>query len=425
MRKTLLIFSQVFLPDPASVGQHVADVATEMVRRGWRVIVYAANRGYEDPSVRYAARKVIAGVEIRRLPLCSFGKQSIFRRLLGTASFLIQCTPRGLLTRRLEGVLFSTSPPQIGLGACIVAMLRRVPAVYWAMDLNPDQLIALHKIQANGWLARILEAVNRFILRHSSLIIVLDRFMADRLRTRGGLEKKLMIIPPWPHQDRLSTSTDPLDNPFRIRHGLQGKFVVMYSGNHSPSNPLQTLLEAAERLRDDPRICFLFVGAGLLKNQIESFARQRQMDNVLSLPYQPLEELGHSLSAADVHVVSLGPEMAGIIHPCKIYGAMAVARPILYLGPSPSHVSDLLETHDIGWHVDHGDVDAAVSAITQAAAATPAVLTQMGERASTTLEQNLTQHLLCGQFCDRLEDVFGAVTVPQQATREGGTCAPD
>src|SRR5438477_8303351 len=89
-RRTLLVLSQVFLPDPASVGQHMADVAIEMARRGHRVLVYAANRGYEDPSRKYAPREMIHGVEVRRLPLSSFGKRRILTRLLGTAIFMLQ-----------------------------------------------------------------------------------------------------------------------------------------------------------------------------------------------------------------------------------------------------------------------------------------------------------------------------------------------
>src|SRR5438034_4951247 len=89
-KKTLLVLSQVFVPDPASVGQHMADVAFEMARRGHRVLVYASARGYENPTVKYPAREIIDGAEIRRLGLASFGKKSFLLRVLGTASFMIQ-----------------------------------------------------------------------------------------------------------------------------------------------------------------------------------------------------------------------------------------------------------------------------------------------------------------------------------------------
>src|SRR5438128_12472731 len=89
-KDTLLIFTQVFVPDPASVGQHIADVAFELVRRGYKVRVYTADRGYDDPSVRYPRREILNGVDVRRMPFSSFGKKSIFTRVLGTASFMIQ-----------------------------------------------------------------------------------------------------------------------------------------------------------------------------------------------------------------------------------------------------------------------------------------------------------------------------------------------
>src|SRR5439155_19634365 len=233
------------------------------------------------------------------------------------------------------------------------------------MDLNPDQLIAMKKIRPNSIAAHVLETANRLILKNSSLVVALDRFMADRLRLRASeLDRKMLLAPPWAHEAHL----EPLahaDNPFRAKHELSDKFVIMYSGNHSPSHPLRTLLDAALRLRDNPRLEFLFVGGGLGKKEVEAFAAAHQLSSIASLPYQPLADLRYSLSAADVHVVALGDNMVGIVHPCKIYGAMAVAKPVLFFGPRPSHVSDLLDQHGFGVHVSHGDVDGAVEAIRQ------------------------------------------------------------
>jgi glycosyltransferase involved in cell wall biosynthesis len=403
--RTLLIFSQVFIPDPASVGQHIADVAIEMARRGYDVRVITANRGYENPSVKYADREYIQGVHIRRLPLSSFGKRNLFTRIVGTASFMIQAIWHGMFTFNLSGVFFSTSPPLIGFAATILRIFRQVPIVYWAMDLNPDQLIALGKITKNHPVAVFLENTNRMILRNAAFIVALDRFMAARLRKRGDFSHKLAIIPPWPHE----TFIEPIshaDNAFRARHNLAGKFVIMYSGNHSPSNPLATLLEAAVRLKDDPGIVFMFVGGGIGKREVEEVIRNNELTNALSLPYQPLAELRYSLSAADVHVVALGENMVGIIHPCKVYGAMAVGRPILYFGPSPSHIADLLNRYSFGSHVSHGDPQAAVNAINQLRNTNPATLERMGRIGQNVLYENLSQDILCGRFCDGLELVL-------------------
>jgi hypothetical protein len=402
----VLIFSQTFVPDPASVGQHMADVAQEMARRGHRVLVYTANRGYENPRLKYPARETLNGVEIRRLAFSSFGKKSLFLRALATFSFMVQCLLVALVTPDLKGIFFSTSPPLVGAAAALAGMLRRAPLAYWAMDLNPDQLIALGKLRESDLAARVLEWVNRFILRRASLIVALDRFMADRLRARHVPEHKLVVMPPWPHEEHIE-AMEPDASPFRATHGLNGKFVIMYSGNHSPANPLTTLLDAAVRLKDDDSLRFLFVGGGSGKQEVESYIRQHRLTNAVSLPYQPLANLGSSLSAADVHVVSLGDDMVGIVHPCKIYGAMAVGRPIFYLGPQSSHIADLLEVNRFGWHIAHGDVNAAVRTIETVRSLPRDELRRMGATAKQLLQQRLSQAELSRRFCDDLERVFG------------------
>jgi colanic acid biosynthesis glycosyl transferase WcaI len=424
-RKTLLVVSQTFAPDPAAVGQHMADVAFELGRRGHRVIVYTSNRGYEDPSIKYPARECRPGVEIRRLPFSSFGKKSLITRALGTFTFTVQCVLVALFTRDLGGIFFSTSPPLIGAAAALAKIVRRVPIAYWAMDLNPDQLIAMGKIGPRSLAARVLEGVNRFILRYTDVVIALDRFMVDRLAARDIDRSKMITVPPWSHDRHMKPPPDPAKNPFRLRHGLTGRFVVMYSGNHSPANPLRTLLEAAVRLRDDDSLRFVFIGGGLGKKEVEQTIREKELKNALSLPYQPLEELGNSLGAADVHIVSLGDNMVGIIHPCKIYGAMAVARPILYLGPRPSHVSDILDEHPVGWHVSHGDVDGCVGAILAAKQSSPQDLERMGAAARRILRNQLAQAMLCDRLCDVLGRLYRRTTARDRAARFSGPTAAE
>ncbi len=382
------------------------DAAAELVRRGWRVVVLTSARGYDDPSRKYPASETRDGVEIKRLPLASFGKKSIPLRLLGLVSFQSQAILRGLLTGGVRGIIFSTSPPMIGGGTALVRLLRRKPTVYWAMDLNPDQLLALGLLKEGSAKHKALEGINRTILKNSDHIIALDRFMADRLKARQDLDGRLTIVPPWPHEkadDRLPHD----DNHWRREQNLDGKFVIMYSGNHSPSNPLDTLLNAAKELRDDDRLRFLFVGGGLGKKDVEAFKTKHGLDNIVCLPYQPMEQLRYSLSAADVHVVSLGESMVGIIHPCKVYGAMAVGRPILYFGPRPSHVSDILDEHTIGRGVEHGEVESAVTAIRELADSPRETLDAMGETAQRVLRENLSQEILCGRMIDAVEQTFG------------------
>ena len=333
----------------------------------------------------------------------SFGKKSMLLRVLGTLVFQLQCLLIGLFHQDIDAIFFSTSPPLIGGIASLLRMFRRIPIAYWAMDLNPDQLIALGKIRPAGIGARFFEAINRVILRESSVVIALVRFMGERLVNRAILKNMIMVMPPWPHEDHIEPLDPDAENPFRARHGLNGKFVIMYSGNHSPANPLTTLLQAIVQLRDEPDLRFLFIGGGSGKREVEQAIREHGLTHAISLSYQPISELRYSLSAADVHVVSLGPGMVGIIHPCKIYGAMAAGRPLLCFGPRPSHLTDLLDNREIGLHLTHGDVAAAVRAIRTLQQTPAAELRQMGGRAQAVLRQNLSQRMLCARLCDRLE----------------------
>ena len=416
-RPTILIISQVYVPDPASVGQHMHDAAAELARRGHRVVVYCSRAGYEDPSKKYPWRETRDGVTIRRLPLSSFGKSSILVRLLAQTIFMYQANMLGQFCGLFKGgpskgglkaILVSTSPPMASLSGWWISILRRAPVTFWAMDLNPDQMIAMGKIREKSLPASLFNFLNRRILKRARAVVALDRFMAERLIRKVppavNLSAKLSIQPPWPHESHLEVVSHA-DNPFRKAHALDAKFVIMYSGNHAPSNPLATLLAAAERLKDDPRFVFMFIGGGLLKKDVDA-AIAAGASNIRSLPYQPMSDLKYSLSAADVHVVSIGNDVVGIVHPCKVYGAMAVARPILFFGPKPSHVSDLIDRYDIGWSIEHGQVDAAVAAILDIARTAdrdPARLAAMGQRAKAAIDTTYSKSALCGLFCDVVE----------------------
>ena len=397
-RRTFLIISQVYPPDPTAVGQHLADVAKELVRRGHRVIVYTADRGYDDPSVAFPARDTIDGVEVRRLRLSSFGKSSIPIRLVGGTLFVGQVILRGGFTRGVDAILVSTSPPMGPWGAVLLGLLHRVPVKYWVMDVNPDQMIALGKLTSRSLAARVFDYVNRVVLRRASDVIVLDRFMAERINSKFDVSEKLTILPPWP-------AVDPQDvvphheNSFRKEHGLDGKLVIMHSGNHGPSNPLTTIIQAGKRLCNDPRLVMLFVGGGIGKREVEDAG----CENIRSLPYQSRDILEQSLSAADVHVVTVGDDVKGIVHPSKIYGAMAVARPILLVGPRENHVADILRNNDIGWHVGHGGVDGAERILREILSMNPTELEQKGRRAREVIALSGGKAGAVERVCDVVE----------------------
>jgi glycosyltransferase involved in cell wall biosynthesis len=402
-RRTLVVLSQVYVPDPASVGQHTHDVASEMALRGWQVVVFTSDRGYEDPHRRYARYEVIDGVHVVRLPFSSFGKSGIGVRLAGAGTFLVQAIALATALPRIDHVLVSTSPPMCALAGVLLSRARRAPMTFWVMDINPDQIVAVGTLAPDAAPVRAFDWMNRQALAQARHVVALDHFMAERLNGKLAVQDKLVVLPPWPHVDATSAPVSHARNPFRHQHELRDKFVVMYSGNLSPSHPISTILEAARRMQRDERMVLLFIGGGLGRQEIDDSVREHGLRNVLTLPYQPMAMLPYSLAAADVHLVSMGNEMVGIVHPCKIYGAMAAGRPVLVLGPRRSHLGEIVHEHEIGFQIEHGDVEGAERVLRAMLAMAPETLETMGQRARAAVNAQYSKSMLCGRFCDLLE----------------------
>lgn len=398
-RSRVLLISQVYVPDTPAVGQYMADAAAALVAHGCEVRVLTSARAYEDPSIRYPMREVRDGVDVRRVPFSSFGKRSIAHRLLGQSLFLLQVIFHGLFMKRPSAIVVSTSPPMASIAALVIGVLRCAPIKFWAMDLNPDQLIEMGKLSETSLAARAFNALNRALLARSSEVIALDRFMADRLCAKHDVRDKLSVLAPWPHEDHLRPVPHE-ENPFREEHGLNGKFVVMYSGNHGQTTPVKTVVDAAVRMRDRDDIVFMFIGGGAGKRDVEAAVAEHRPKNLINLPYQPLETLRYSLSAADLHVVTMGDAMVGVIHPCKVYGAMALSRPILLVGPPECHVADLMRDRNFGWRAEHGDVDGLVATLNEAVATPQEDRRAMGEAAADVIRNEYQRDAMVDKFVE-------------------------
>lgn len=356
----ILILNHAFYPDVVSTAQHATDVAVALADVGHAVTVVCNRRGYDDPGLIFPSRENWKNITIVRVRSTGLGKSSRWRRAVDFATFLTTCSARMLFLPRFDVVVGLTSPPLISFIAALAVPIKARRLVVWSMDLNPDEAIAAGWLRENSFTARLLSWMWRHTLRRANRIIALDRFMKERICAKNIAGDKVTIVPPWSHDDKVFFDEQGRQE-FRARHHLSQKFVVMYSGNHSPCHPLDTLMDAAERLADHKEIVFCFVGGGSEFQKVKDRARARGMGNVLCLPYQPLDKLSASLSAADLHVVVMGNEFVGIVHPCKIYNILAVGKPFLYIGPRNSHVSDIMAEHpnlQLGYASEHGDVDA-------------------------------------------------------------------
>ncbi|MEO8436230.1 MAG: glycosyltransferase family 4 protein [Pyrinomonadaceae bacterium] len=365
----VLLLNQCFYPDVAATGQYLTELGKGLVDRGHSVTVLTSRRAYDDPNVNFPKRQTWKGIKIIRLSTFGLGKKGRARRALDFASFSLTCVLRLALLPRFDVVIALTSPPLISWLGSMFVRIKGGRLVFWVMDLNPDEAIAAGWLKQDSFTARTLEYFLGSSMRHSAKIIALDRFVKQRILGKGIPEAKISVIPPWSHDEDVRYDSEGRES-FRERHGLTDKYVVMYSGNHSPCHPLDTLLAAAKDLRDRDDIDFCFVGGGSEQDKVRAFAEAHKLGNVLCLPYQPLQALAASLSAADLHVVVMGDAFAGILHPCKIYNILAIGSPFLYIGPHESHIADLISPTSVnspGRTAQHNDVVTVVKVISEGA----------------------------------------------------------
>jgi colanic acid biosynthesis glycosyl transferase WcaI len=355
----VLLLNQCFWPDVVATAQQLNDLAAGLVERGHDVTVLCSDRGYDDQRLRFPRRERWNNIEIIRVRSVRANKKSRFRRALNFASFSLACGFRLAVLPRQDVVVALTSPPLISWLASWFTRVKGGRMIFWVMDLNPDEAIAAGWLKPESLTAKLLGALLQSSLRRAEKIVVLDRFVKQRLRAKGVPEEKIDVIPPWSHDDSVRFDAEG-GEAFRRAHGLAGKFVVMYAGNHSPCHPLDTVLAVAQELRTRDDVAFVFAGGGSEQHKVREFAHRNQLENVLCLPYQPIEKLSALLSAADLHVVVMGERFRGIVHPSKIYNILAIGSPFLYIGPAESHLGDImarLGDRNSALHAGRGEVD--------------------------------------------------------------------
>ncbi len=363
-------FYSDLLPHLAAAGQQVEVVISQAEYRPGRRL-----EGIAPPG---------SGLHIYRT--ANFGLQptSTARSALIMALYLAHMALYTLFGPSADRNVFLTTPPLLPLWGYVLSRLRGQPYTCVVMDVYPELFVAYGRLRAGGLLTRLLDRLSSVSLRHADSVIVIGRCMAERLRAKGVPAERMHVIPNWMNE-QVVVPVPHAENPFRQAQGLTGQFVVLYSGNMGKYHSFDDLLTVAERLRDRPDIAFILIGDGARRPAIEAQVRERGLANVRLLPYQPVEQLRFSLSAGDLHVVTLEAACTGYAVPSKSYGIMAAGRPLLYLGQRDGEIARVVAEAGIGTVVDLGDAEGLLQAILRYAG-DPSLAPAQGERARRLME---------------------------------------
>ena len=343
-KKRILIISQCFWPDTASVAQHLGELCEVLTEEGHEVVIYTSMFSYEDKTIKYPKKERYKKVDINRIYHSHFGKKNIIGRLIDFLSFnILVCSP--LLrakSEEIDAIMVMPPPPLLPFIGSLISKMKKIPFIYWAMDLQPELSYATGLLKEGSLSGKLLNKLTSFTIKASDKIIALDSDMKDYLLKRGCKKNKIFVCPVWPVMSEFY-SGDRLSNPFRVKNNFEDKLVVMYSGNYGNAHPVDTILDAALKLRNESKILFVFVGGGTQYSKVQYYRKELKCDNILQLPYQPKNYIHISLAAADFHVVVLNESTVGFTHPNKIYGAMYVGRPIIFIGPENSYAGRILK----------------------------------------------------------------------------------
>ena len=197
----ILLVNQAFYPDVVASAQYLTDLATRLEQDGHAVTVLTAATGYSDSARRFPARETWKGIEIIRVSAPRFNKRFRLSRLLDVAGHITAFATRLFVLPRFDVVVALTSPPLVSVLAALTSRLRGSRTVLWIMDLNPDEAVAAGWLRPGSVTTRALERLLGYSLVTADLIIALDRFMKQRIVAKGIDEAKVVVLPPWSHDD--------------------------------------------------------------------------------------------------------------------------------------------------------------------------------------------------------------------------------
>jgi colanic acid biosynthesis glycosyl transferase WcaI len=403
--KKIIFLNRFFAPDHSATSQLLSDLAFYLAACGSDVRALTSRQRYDRPRAALPQTETIRGVAVYRLATTRFGRSTLLGRGLDYCSFYFSMWRAALaLAERGDILVAKTDPPLLSVVAMKVARRRGLRLVTWQQDLYPEIATLLGLPFVKGPLGRGLARLRDRSLRAAEANVVVGDRMADRLRSRGLSPDRIHVIPNWCNDEEIRPIAR-CDNPLRREWGLAGRFVVGYSGNLGRAHEFDTVLGAAEQLRDEPSIVFLLIGGGNKFDELRRRVKERSLDGLFRfIPYQELAVLRYSLGVPDLHWISLKPELEGVIFPSKLYGIAAAGRPIIAIAAEDGEIGSLVRSYDCGVVIAPGDSGALAAALRDLST-DRCRLAAMGQRARQLLDSHFTRRQAFARWRALLSDI--------------------
>ena len=394
----LSVVTQFFPPDYTATGQLIEELVKHLGRKGMTIDVFTGQPGYayQDQDA-LKEENLLDNVSVRRSSITKFSSKRLRGALLGGLLFAFRSILHIAANyRKYNLLLVTTAPPFLPVIGYLLNFFFNVPYICLIYDIHPDISVELGMISREHPIVKVWTWINKQVWRNSKEIIVLSRNMKDRIIAHcPEVEDKISIIHSWADPQKIYP-IEKADNWFAQEHGLVEKFTVLYSGNMGRCHDIDTMFEAALKLKDEP-IQFVCIGKGAKQEGLKLKIKEHGLTNFVFLPYQDKKDLTYSLTACDLTLVSVSEGMEGLVAPSKIYGYLASGRPIAAICPKSTYINDMLEQGDCGAGFENGDAQGLADYIL-GLSQDISEAKRLGQSARDYLEQNYSPEAIASQY---------------------------
>lgn len=329
-------------------------------------------------------------VQVYRFPLMREGKNPFMRAL----RYLIACIKQyqyGCRNKNADVLFVASTPPIQGAMAAMVKKKTRIPIVYNLQDIFPDSLVGTGLAKKGGLLWKIGRRIENFTYRNADKIIVISEDFKRNIMAKGVPEDKIEVIYNWVDEN-VVVNVDRKDNVLFDRYGLdRNKFYITYCGNIGLTQNMDMLLEVAKELSCETKIHFVLVGEGAYKKDVERIIKEKELENITLLPFQPYEEISHVFSLGDVGLIISKPGVGENSVPSKTWSIMSAERPVI-ANFDENELKTIIENNGCGVFTKAGDKDAFKQAIL-ALYHDKGKGVEMGKNGRRFILQNLTKEI--------------------------------
>lgn len=342
-KKKILVIQLFFYPDLSAVPQLLGELLSaigEEKETEWEFTVLCGTFAH-TLEVHNKLPKFLGKVRIKRLRGLHIGKKSIWRRLVSSIAYYISVSMYLVFNAgKYDLVISCTTPPLIGFVSALATWHRNTEFIYYIQDLYPELLFDMGYIK-RVWILKKLGFLNKFVISRARQVITIGERMNKKLVNNYGVAvDKLTIVPNWaPGVDYF----EPV---------LNDSFVILYSGNFGLAHDFGLLPGLVRQFSMLDNICYHLIGGGKQFEQVQNIISSQGEDRILAEDYVSLEQHSARISVGNLLVIAQKESTVGDILPSKFYSYLAAGRPILYLGPKISEISQYIEEHQIGCTVE-------------------------------------------------------------------------